>query len=73
MLHDLHVDLRIAVHLFSPQPNVCGMLWFRTFCESEGSGGFLMLRDPKPGVVPGACHFWASLRGNDFVETAFSS
>ena len=73
MLHDLHVDLRIAVQLFSPQPNVCGMLWFRTFCESEGSGGFLMLRDPKPGVVPGACHFWASLRGNDFVETAFSS
>ena len=76
MLHDLHVDVRIAVHLFSPQPNVCGMLWFRTFCEPEGAGGFLMLRDPKPNVVPGAYHFWASLRGEDFVEassTEFSS
>ena len=70
MLHDLHVDEQIAVHLFSPQPNVCGMLWFRTFCESEGAGGFVMLRDPKPNVVPGAYHFWASLRGDDFVETS---
>jgi len=70
MLHDLHVDLRIAVHLFSPQPNVCGMLWFRTFCESEGDGSFLMLRDPKPNVVPGAFHFWASLRGENFVEAS---
>ena len=72
MLHDLHVDEQIAVHLFSPQPNVCAMLWFRTFCESEGAGGFVMLRDPKPNVVPGAYHFWASLRGDDFVETSSS-
>ena len=70
MLHDLHVDEQIAVHLFSPQPNICGMLWFRTFCESEGAGGFVMLRDPKPNVVPGAYHFWASLRGDDIVETS---
>jgi hypothetical protein len=70
MLHDLHVDLQVAVHLFSPQPNVCGMLWFRTFCESEGEGSFLMLRDPKPNVVPGAFHFWASLRGEEFSEAS---
>ncbi|HCK55307.1 MAG TPA: hypothetical protein DIC23_18970 [Planctomycetaceae bacterium] len=68
MLHDLHVDLRVTVHLLSPQPNVCAMLWFRTFCEPEGESSFLMLRDPKPNVVPGAYHFWASLRGEDFVE-----
>lgn len=70
MLHDLHVDLAVTVHLFSPQPNVCAMVWFRTFCESDGAGGFLMLQDPKPNVVPGAHHFWASLRGDDFVEAS---
>lgn len=70
MLHDLHVEEGIAVHLLSPQPNVCGMLWFRTFCESDEVGGFVMLRDPKPNVVPGAYHFWASLRGEDFVEAS---
>ena len=70
MLHDLHVEEGIAVHLLSPQPNVCGMLWFRTFCEPDEVGGFVMLRDPKPNVVPGAYHFWASLRGEDFVEAS---
>ncbi len=62
MLHDLHVD-GVAVQLFDPQPHVCRMLWFRTFCESDQDGGFVMHREPKPNVVPGAYHFWASLRG----------
>ncbi|MDP7276475.1 MAG: hypothetical protein QF363_13420 [Planctomycetaceae bacterium] len=63
MLHDLHVDEGVTVHLFDPQPHVCRMLWFRTFCESDQAGGFVMHREPKPNVVPGAYHFWASLRG----------
>jgi len=73
MLHDLHVGGGVAVHLFDPRPHICRMLWFRTFFEPEGDGGFLLLADPKPNVVPGAYHFWASLRGEDFDETAAGS
>lgn len=68
LLHDLHIDDRVKVHLLHPQPHVCRMLWFRTFCESDSSGGFVLLRDPKPNVIPGAYHFWASMRGEKFSE-----
>ncbi len=68
MIHDLHLDEQVAVHLLAPQPHICSMLWFRTFCESEGGGEFLLLRDPQPNVIPGAYHFWASLRGEEFCE-----
>ena len=46
MLHDWH-ERGIAVRLYSPQPNIQMMLWFRQFCDHIAGGCFLLLSEPK--------------------------
>jgi hypothetical protein len=53
MLHDWR-ERGIAVRLYSPQPNVQMMLWFRQFCEHEGEGCFALRAEPKQQLrLPG--------------------
>lgn len=44
MLYDLY-EKGIAVTLYSPQPNVASMLWFKQFCEHTEDGRYLLKSD----------------------------
>jgi len=44
MLYDLY-EKGIAVTLYSPQPNVASMLWFKQFCQHTEDGRFLLKSD----------------------------
>ena len=44
MLYDLY-EKGIAVTLYSPQPNVASMLWFKQFCQHAEDGRYLLKSD----------------------------
>ena len=44
MLYDLY-EKGIAVTLYSPQPNVAKMLWFKQFCLHTEDGRYLLKSD----------------------------
>lgn len=44
MLYDLY-EKGIIVTLYSPQPNVAGMLWFKQFCQHTEDGRYLLKSD----------------------------
>lgn len=44
MLYDLY-EKGIAVTLYSPQPNVASMLWFKQFCLHTEDGRYLLKSD----------------------------
>ncbi|QDT96085.1 hypothetical protein [Gimesia aquarii] len=44
MLYDLY-EKGIAVTLYSPQPNVASMLWFKQFCVHTEDGRYLLKSD----------------------------
>lgn len=59
MLYDWH-DQGVEIYLYSPQPNVARMLWFRKFFDHLCDGCYVLLSEPKPEVVPGATWSGAS-------------
>ena len=46
MLYDCH-ERGIEIFLYSPQPNVANMLWFRQFFDVDQSGGYRLHSEPK--------------------------
>lgn len=50
MLYDWH-ERGVAIRLYSPQPNVARMLWFRQFFEHMGHDSYLLVSEPKESVV----------------------
>jgi anti-anti-sigma regulatory factor len=46
MLFDWH-EQGVAIYLFSPQPRVANMLWFRQFFEHQTNGSYLLQSEPK--------------------------
>lgn len=50
MLFDWH-ERGVAIRLFSPQPRVANMLWFRQFFEDETNGSYLLQSEPKELLV----------------------
>jgi hypothetical protein len=46
MLFDWH-ERGVAIRLYSPQPRVAHMLWFRQFFENETNGAYLLQSEPK--------------------------
>lgn len=51
MLYDWHEN-GVGVRLYSPQPNVANMLWFRQFFEPMGNGAYRLLSEPREELVP---------------------
>jgi len=45
MLFDWH-ERGVEMRLYSPQPNVANMLWFRRFFEHEGDGTWALTSEP---------------------------
>jgi anti-anti-sigma regulatory factor len=50
MLFDWH-EKGVAIRLYTPQPRVANMLWFRQFFEQDTNGGFLLQDEPKELMV----------------------
>jgi anti-anti-sigma regulatory factor len=50
MLFDWH-EQGVEIRLFTPQPRVANMLWFRQFFEHETNGSFLLQSEPKELLV----------------------
>lgn len=50
MLYDWQ-EKGIEIRLYSPQPNVAEMLWFRQFFELTEDGSYLLQREPKEEMV----------------------
>ena len=46
MLFDWH-ELGVAIRLYTPQPRVANMLWFRQFFGEESNGAYLLQSEPK--------------------------
>jgi hypothetical protein len=46
MLFDWH-EQGVEIRLFTPQPRVANMLWFRQFFEDETNGSYLLQSEPK--------------------------
>src|SRR5579864_9729872 len=50
MLFDWH-ERGVAIRLYTPQPRVANMLWFRQFFEHETNGSFLLQSEPKEVLI----------------------
>ncbi|WP_166821434.1 STAS domain-containing protein [Thalassoroseus pseudoceratinae] len=50
MLYDWQ-EKGIEIRLFSPQPNVAEMLWFRQFFDLTEDGSYLLQSEPKEDMV----------------------
>jgi len=46
MLFDWH-EMGVAIRLYTPQPRVANMLWFRQFFDEESKGAYRLLSEPK--------------------------
>ena len=51
MLFDWH-ERGIEMRLYSPQPNVANMLWFRRFFEHEGEGSYVLTSERARELMP---------------------
>jgi hypothetical protein len=50
MLFDWH-ERGVAIRLYTPQPRVANMLWFRQFFEHETNGSYVLQSEPKEMLV----------------------
>jgi hypothetical protein len=50
MLFDWH-ERGVAIRLYTPQPRVANMLWFRVFFEHETNGSYILQSEPKELLV----------------------
>jgi hypothetical protein len=50
MLFDWH-EQGVAMRLYSPQPHVARMLWFRQFFEPESDIQFVLQSEPKQSLI----------------------
>ena len=50
MLFDWH-DFGVSIRVYTPQPNVANMLWFRRFFEHLGEGCFLLRSEPVDALI----------------------
>jgi anti-anti-sigma regulatory factor len=50
MLFDWH-EKGVSIRLYSPQPRVANMLWFRQFFEPVTNGAFLLQDEPKELMI----------------------
>lgn len=67
MLFDWH-EKGVAIHLYSPQPNVASMLWFRKFfANSAGDNGHMLRDDPQRTAPTAGRHTW-SRSANKFQD-----
>lgn len=58
MLFDWH-EKGVAIYLYSPQPNVASMLWFRKFfANSAGDDGHMLRDDPQRTAPTAGRHTW---------------
>ena len=51
MLFDWH-EKGVSIRLYTPQPHVARMLWFRQFFDNLGDDGYLLRAEPKEQLVP---------------------
>jgi hypothetical protein len=51
MLYDWH-DQGVSVRLYSPQPHVENMLWFRQFFDRVDEQCFQLIREARETLVP---------------------
>jgi hypothetical protein len=57
MLFDWH-ERGVAIRLYTPQPRVTNMLWFRQFFEHETNGSYLLQSEPKELLAFDDCGGW---------------
>ena len=57
MLFDWH-DRGIQISLFTPQANVCRMLWFRQFFDPMENGRFQLRSEPREPIYVPDEHDW---------------
>ncbi len=53
----------VRISLFSPQPNVENMLWFRLFFRHHSENRFVLKDDPNRGSTPPPSSGWAHEEG----------
>ncbi len=51
MLYDWF-ERDVSVHLYTPQPNVANMLWFRQFFSHQGNGQFQLVNPASRELMP---------------------
>jgi hypothetical protein len=51
MLYDWH-EKGVSIRLYTPQPHVARMLWFRQFFDDLSDDCFLLRGEPKEMIVP---------------------
>ena len=51
MLYDWH-EKGVSIRLYTPQPHVARMLWFRQFFDDLSEDCFLLRGEPKEMIVP---------------------
>lgn len=59
MLFDWY-DKGAKMFVYTPQPNVCEMLWFRQFFDHVGDGCFELLSEPKETIVSAPDGSWTN-------------
>lgn len=57
MMYDCQ-DKGVRVRMYTPQPNVERMLWFRQFLQPLGDGCFQLHREPKEELVEETTTHW---------------
>lgn len=71
MLFDWH-ERDVEMRLYSPQPNVANMLWFRRFFEAQGDGAYVLTSEPTRELTP-VGNDWRNSRWDDDDEDEYVS
>ena len=58
MLYDWH-ETGVEIRLYSPQPHVQNMLWFRQFFRKVEEGCWELTNEPKEGLIPETDPEWS--------------
>ena len=68
MLFDWY-EQGVAIHLYSPQPNIASMLWFRKFfANASGDDGHMLCDDPQRTVPTAQRHTWSGPAGGSQTD-----
>ena len=62
MLFDWH-ERGTEIRLYTPQPNVAAMLWFRQFFRHEENGSYLLTQEPQMEMIPNIANEWEDYAG----------
>ncbi len=62
MLYDWH-EKGVTMRLYTPQPNVANMLWFRRFFDHIADGCHLLISEPKVDFMQETQPAWSSEAG----------